>query len=419
MIPCSWEAVPIGSFAYVRRGASPRPIGDPKYFSEFGRGWVRIADVTSTKRKLRKTTQYLSELGVSKSVPVNPGDLIMSICATLGKPIVVDMQACIHDGFVLFSNFQNSIITDYFFYTLQRLENSFKAKGQAGTQKNLNTNLVRKTYIPLPPLPEQRKIAKILSTVDESIEKTDAIIEETRQLKKGLMQKLFTEGIGHTRFKDTKIGRIPEEWVVKRIKEIGDVKGGKRVPKGQKLVSENTGYPYLKAGELKRGTVIADNVEYLLPKTYEKIKRYIINSTDVYITVVGAYIGDVGIIPTKYDGANLTENANKICHLKGVLKEYLAYFLSSSGGQTQIMSFIGVGAQPKLALYRIEKISVPIPSIDEQRKIVEIISLSDKKLENEEAYKTELEQLKRGLMQVLLTGKVRVKVNEKEKEAEA
>ena len=329
------------------------------------------------------------------------------------------MQACIHDGFVLFSNFQNSIITDYFFYTLQRLENSFKAKGQAGTQKNLNTNLVRKTYIPLPPLPEQRKIAKILSTVDEAIEKTDAIIEETRQLKKGLMQKLFTEGIGHTRFKDTKIGRIPEEWVVKRIKEIGDVKGGKRVPKGQKLVSENTGYPYLKAGELKRGTVIADNVEYLLPKTYEKIKRYIINSTDVYITVVGAYIGDVGIIPTKYDGANLTENANKICHLKGVLKEYLAYFLSSSGGQTQIMSFIGVGAQPKLALYRIEKISVPIPSIDEQRKIVEIISLSDKKLENEEAYKTELEQLKRGLMQVLLTGKVRVKVNEKEKEAEA
>jgi len=194
-LPKEWEVKRIGDFSKVRRGASPRPIADQRYFSKSGRGWIRIADVTSSNKKLRKTKQFLSELGVSKSVPVNPGDLIMSICATIGRPIIVDMKACIHDGFVQFYDFNSSIEIEYFYYLLQLLENHFVATGQAGTQKNLNTDIVRRTYVPVPQFEEQRFIAQLLSTVDDKIEKEGAFMTQLKQLKKGLMQVLLTGNI--------------------------------------------------------------------------------------------------------------------------------------------------------------------------------------------------------------------------------
>ena len=124
-IPVDWEVTSISEISRIRRGASPRPINDSSFFSETGRGWIRISDVTSTYKYLKKTSQYLSEKGVSKSVKVNPGDLIMSICATIGKPVIIDIEACIHDGFVLFSDLSKKVDTEYLFYFLQRTENKF------------------------------------------------------------------------------------------------------------------------------------------------------------------------------------------------------------------------------------------------------------------------------------------------------
>jgi len=191
-MPKEWEAVKTNQISEVRRGASPRPIGDPKYFSNKGRGWIRISDVTNTYKYLRRTSQYLSRFGESKSVEVNPGDLIMSICATIGKPIIIDMKACIHDGFVVFRNLSNEIDTEFLFYALQRNELKFVNMKQTGTQGNLNTTLVGKTFIPLPPLPEQKKIAEILSTVDKRLELLRGKKGKLGRIKKGLMNDLLT-----------------------------------------------------------------------------------------------------------------------------------------------------------------------------------------------------------------------------------
>ena len=120
-VPVDWEVISINDICKIRRGASPRPIGDSSFFSKTGRGWIRIADVTSTYKHLNKTIQCLSEKGVSKSVKVDPGDLIMSICATIGKPVIVDIEACIHDGFVLFSELSPKINKEYLFYFLHQV----------------------------------------------------------------------------------------------------------------------------------------------------------------------------------------------------------------------------------------------------------------------------------------------------------
>jgi type I restriction enzyme S subunit len=194
-IPEEWDTVSINSICNVRRGASPRPISSPKYFAEKGRGWVRISDVTSSFKYLRTTKQYLSKLGESKSVKVDPGELIMSICATIGRPIIVDMKACIHDGFVVFKNLTDEIDTKFLFYYIQKIERKLASKGQYGTQKNLNTRLVGSEITPVAPLPEQQKIAAILSSVDEKIEKEEQYKSQLEKLKKGLMHDLLTGNV--------------------------------------------------------------------------------------------------------------------------------------------------------------------------------------------------------------------------------
>jgi type I restriction enzyme S subunit len=192
-IPVEWEIKEIGKLATIKRGASPRPISDPKWFDENSNvGWVRISDISRTGKYLFETEQYLSEKGIAKSRLANTGDLILSICATLGKPSILKINACIHDGLVGFFDIKDNIDTEYLYYFLLKIRPNFEAKRQTGTQANLNSTLVRRTQVLVPPLEEQKKIASILSSLDAKIEKEEEYKAELEQLKKGLMQKLLT-----------------------------------------------------------------------------------------------------------------------------------------------------------------------------------------------------------------------------------
>jgi type I restriction enzyme S subunit len=191
-IPEEWEVVELGEVANVKRGASPRPIDNPIYFSEKGRGWIRILDITSSSKYLRRTTQYLSSIGEQKSVKVEPDELIMSICATIGKPIIVKIPACIHDGFVAFKNLSSQIDLEYLFYYLIFKEKDIREMGQIGTQGNINSSLVSSFKLLKPPLFEQQRIALVLSQVDKVIESEQRYKEKLERIKQGLMEDLLT-----------------------------------------------------------------------------------------------------------------------------------------------------------------------------------------------------------------------------------
>jgi type I restriction enzyme S subunit len=193
-IPKEWEVVRLGEVSKIKRGASPRPIDNPIYFTEEkkGRGWIRIEDIAKSNKYLNATRQYLSKLGESKSVKVEVGDLIMSICATIGKPIIVNMPACIHDGFVVLKNLSCKIDKHFLYYLIVSKEQEIEKLGQTGTQGNLNSTIVSNFLIPLPPLPEQQRIAEILSQIDKTIEKEEQYKEKLERLKQGLMEDLLT-----------------------------------------------------------------------------------------------------------------------------------------------------------------------------------------------------------------------------------
>jgi type I restriction enzyme S subunit len=398
-IPVDWEVTSIEKICNIKRGASPRPIGDPSFFSATGRGWIRISDVTTTYKYLRRTSQYLSEKGVSRSVKVEPGDLIMSICATIGKPILLGIEACIHDGFVLFSGLTQKVDSEFLFYLLQKVENKFTTKGQVGTQGNLNTGIVKKTILALPPIAEQKKIAEILTTVDQAIEKTEQIIEKSKETKKGLMQRLLTRGIGHKEFKKTEIGEIPEEWEVGEISNYGEILTGNTPPTNVPQYYGNE-YPFVSPFDLGNKRIIRKTEKYLSKEGFAVARALPANS--VLVVCIGSTIGKTGIAGTEL--ATNQQINSIICKNSDYnFVYYYATFINQ-----EFKQLAGTQAVPILNKGNFSKVKVAIPPLSEQKEIGGKLSAINDEIEKESNHKEQLELLKKGLMQVLLTGKIRV-----------
>lgn len=179
-IPKHWTIKKIKHISQVKRGSSPRPIDDLRYFDEDGRySWVRIADVSASGKYLERTTEKLSELGSSLSTKMEPGDLFLSIAGTVGKPIITKIECCIHDGFVWFDGLD--INNDYLYY-LFLVGSCFQGLGKMGTQLNLNTDTVGDVQITFPPKREQEKVVLHL---EDGLEKMDQLIyfEQQRRNK--------------------------------------------------------------------------------------------------------------------------------------------------------------------------------------------------------------------------------------------
>lgn len=166
-----------------------------------------------------------------------------------------------------------------------------------------------------------------------------------------------------------------------KISDFAEVKGGKRLPKGSNLVPIKTEHPYLRIVDYKDGTFDRTNLQYVPDDVFPKIQRYTITSNDVFISIVGT-IGLIAVVPSDLSGASLTENAAKICNidLTRVDRDYLKYYLSSEQGQRSIREMAVGSTQPKLALFRIEQIKVPCPTLVEQKEIAKILQSFDDRI---------------------------------------
>ena len=162
---------------------------------------------------------------------------------------------------------------------------------------------------------------------------------------------------------------IPDGWKWSKLGEMVTVLGGKRIPAGKKLTKNNTGHIYIRVSDMKDNTVSTNDLQYVPEDIYPGISRYIINKDDVYITVAGT-IGRVGKIPPELDGANLTENADRLVFNR-IDQDWLIWCLNSPIIQNQIHDATTQVGQPKLAIKRIEELLIPLPPLTEQKRIVE------------------------------------------------
>ena len=284
----------------------------------------------------------------------------------------------------------------YLQFFIQTKKDLYRNNKKGSAIPHLNKDLFFNMPFPLPQNPaEQQRIVNRIETMfaklDQAQEKAQNVVDSFETRKAAILHKAFTGELTANWRKEN--GVKDECWKEKTIGEICLVKGGKRVPKGMSLVKEKNEHPYLKAGNLKLGTVIDKDMEYVPNDVLKIIKNYTVSAGDVYITNVGACIGDCGIIPDCFDGANLTENAVKLTELQ-CHNSYLAKLLASNLVQQQIKSKIKSATLGKLSIDNIKQLQINIPSYIEQQEIVRILdTVLEKETRAKEAAQTVLDQI--------------------------
>lgn len=186
----AWERHKLKELANIVRGASPRPIQDPKWFDDTSEvGWLRIADVTEQNGRIHHLEQRISALGQEKTRVLASPHLLLSIAATVGKPVVNYVKTGVHDGFLIFEN--PKFDREFMFQWLEMFRPMWQRYGQPGSQVNLNSNLVKNQGIILPSMEEQNKIGSFFKQLDHLITLHQRKLEKLQELKKGYLQKMF------------------------------------------------------------------------------------------------------------------------------------------------------------------------------------------------------------------------------------
>jgi type I restriction enzyme S subunit len=313
---------------------------------------------------------------------------------------------------------QNKIDVDYFTYFSQDsiYIRQVQRKAKTGNQTSIDQNVLKSINIPLPPLYEQREIASILSTADESIRKSDRIIAKTKELKKGLMQQLFTRGIGHTRFTQTEIGLVPEDWSIKTLlSAVGNSKslivGG---PFGSNLMVKDyreSGIPIIRLQNIDFGSFIEKDIKFISSEKAEELRYHSFKKGDIVLAKLGDPLGMTCIVPNHFEKGIVVADVVRIRNQNPELDEkYLMFALNSYNVFQQLRREVIGSTRPRVNVTQVRDLLIPVPPLEEQQKIRSILLTLDEKEKKEIQRKEKLEHLKKGLMKDLLTGKVRVKV---------
>jgi type I restriction enzyme S subunit len=409
--PSDWNITNIGNVSNVIRGASPRPQGDPRYY---GGSIPRLMgkDVNRDGKYVTPKLDYLTEEGAAKSRFLPAGSLVMICSGEVGVPAILAIDACIHDGFLAFQNISHSCNKEYLYYIFDSLKDEFnKSATHGGVFTNLTTSIIKEFKIPLPPLPEQQKIAEILFTVDEKIELIEAQINQTTELKKGLMQQLLTKGIGHIKFKDCPLGKIPESWEAVKLGELSEKVGSGITPKGGHEAYVERGVVFIRSQNVLRGKLDLSDVVFISEDQHIKMSNSWLRPNDVLLNITGASIGRSCIVPDDMSKGNVNQHVCIIRPNEKIIASYLSQLLNSKYGIDQIDKFQAGGNREGLNYQQIRSFVIPLPPKNEQLKIAGIVGTIDKKLESLELKRNYFNEFKKGLMQQLLTGKLRVNLN--------
>jgi len=402
IIPDDWEQVKIGEIGTTYGGLTNKSKKD---FGE-GKPYIPFMNIMSNAKVNLNDFDYVNIKEGENQNRAIKGDLFFNtssetpeevgMCSVLDRDISELYLNSFCFGFRLIDqNFLNPLFVSYFFRSDFGRKVIFPL-AQGMTRHNLSKRYFLELEIPKPRLEEQNKIIDILSTVDEAIENTDAIIEKTHQLKKGLMQKLFIEGIGHTKFKDTKIGRIAEEWDVVKAEKLFSSYSSKNHPNEELLSATQD-----------RGVLPRSMLEGRVMSPQGSLIGYKLVEEGDFVISLRSFQG--GIEYSKYRGIVSPAYTVLKCN-KDVYKPFYKYLMKKEDFISRLKALTtGIRQGLNIKYSDFKDLLLQVPPISEQKNIAEILSEVDAKIEKEEATKAELEQLKKGLMQVLLTGKVRVK----------
>ncbi|TFH42365.1 MAG: restriction endonuclease subunit S, partial [ANME-2 cluster archaeon] len=404
MIPDGWQVQNLADVALIILGQSPpssacndKVKGYPFYQGNADFGYRHPLPQNWIEKPLK----------VAKK-----DDILISVRAPVGELNIANTDCCIGRGVGAIRPL--SVNRNFIYYTLLNARNSLASVSQGSTFDAINGKELRSLSLLIPPFPEQKKIAAILSSVDDAIQATQAVIDQTRTVKQGLLQQLLTRGIGHTRFKQTEIGEIPEEWDLTSLANLGppDRPAIKAGPFGSALKKSfyvNHGYKVYGQEQVISGDFSIGNY-YIDANLFEKLKTCAVHPGDILISLVGTF-GKSVVAPHNIEPGIINPRLVRLALEPSLVEPFfIKEWLGCSDTQKQLKGVAHGGTMGILNAGTFKSLQLPLTPLHEQRHIVNILSSFDETLKAEHAKLQQNFRIKKGLMQDLLTGRVRVKL---------
>jgi len=372
---------------------------------------------------------------IHSSYELKLNDILLTVVGTLGRSALVSGvdKFTIQRSVAVIRSDINNLLPSFLRYFIcdDYFQNQLSLRSNATAQAGVYLGELASIDVQFPSIPEQRKIAKILSTVDNLIEKTQALIDKYHSIKQGMMHDLFTRGVdknGQLRpsyeeaahqYKESELGWIPKEWEVATFNNLlgsGDLLGiqdgnhGEIHPKSSDFVDH--GVPFVMANNLSDGKIDFDSCHFITHQQYSSLRIGFSKPGDVLLT----HKGTIGLAAVVYDDTPevmLTPQVTyyRVSDVSRIQREYLYYYFLTSTFQSILASLSEQTTRKYLGITEQKKLSIVVPSASEQRAVIEKLSSLFSVVGRERKYLLKLKELKAGLMQDLLTGRVRVKVD--------
>ncbi|MEN3087602.1 restriction endonuclease subunit S [Lacticaseibacillus paracasei] len=379
----AWEKRKLGELANIRRGASPRPIKSKKWFSQTSQvGWIRISDVTEQNGRIHQVEQHLSDAGQKKTLVLKSKHLLLSIAATVGKPVQNYIQVGVHDGFIVFMDPKFDL--DFMFYFLEKYRPNWARFGQPGSQININSELVRDLVVSIPTVHEQDAVAQFIITLDNLIAATQDKIGALEQVKETLSKNLFDQS---WRFKE-----YSTPWKENKLKDIVSAYSG-----GTPSANIRTYYgghiPFIRSAEIHSSTTALTLTQEGLKNSSAKL----VKTGDILYALYGANSGDV-------DRSKINGAINQAILAMRPSKENDSNFIlfQLMRMKNKIVSTYLQGGQGNLSGRIILALNLDMPeSTSEQRTIGRSLQLLCELISVNQSKYSQLESLKKSLLQNL------------------
>jgi len=398
-IPADWEIKPLSESAQIIPGNSP----PSSTYNEKKDGLPFFQGNSNFGHFHPKADTWCSD--PRKEAEIN--DVLMSIRAPVGDLNIADTHCCIGRGLAALR--PNDLNGLYLYYNLGERKVWLSRLATGSTFKAVSKTDLQLFDVPIPSLPEQRKIATILYTVDQAIEKTEEIIEQAETLKSGIIQHVFEEGVDqHTSYFETKSGKIPADWKIEPFKNIIE---DTRYGTDTKSNINRDGYPTLRIPNVVNKRITLTDLKHT-PLDDSELERLKLEDDDILVIRTNGNPDYVGRCATFSERDEPFVFASYLIRIRIdeslVRPKYVRDFLNSRRGRSEMAGWIRSSAgNYNLSVGAIEKFQIPIPPLEEQDMIIEQIEDAEEIIDNNRRYRDRLQRLKQGLMQDLLSGTVR------------
>ena len=403
-IPDDWNVLTLGDYAQIFRGGSPRPIQAFLTTSDHGINWIKIGDVGVGDKFIESTEEKIIPEGVSRSRMVYRGDLILSNSMSYGRPYIMNIEGCIHDGWLVIQKYDKVFYRDYLYYALSSdlTMQQYVAMAAGSSVQNLNKEKVSKVVLPCPKISEQKKIAEALSSMDALIVDLQKLIRKKKDIRQGTMQMLVT---GKQR-----LDGFEGNWVKINLAKNSRLKariGWQGLTTAEYL---DEGYSYLITGtDFQDGRINWNGCHYVDYYRYEQDPNIQVSNGDLLLTKDGT-IGKVAFVSDLKRPATLNSGVFLVKPITDAYTAHFMFYVLESSVFKNFLQQLSAGSTIN-HLYQKDLVKFDLyvpPTKEEQEAIAGILFDMDSGIYKLEEKLSKYQKIKQGMMEELLTGKVRL-----------